>query len=88
MKTKQFYNATLNTHGVDITTDKGERFGIACPDETTARQIAAGGEAIELLRATVAALNYQIENAENGLPYPSALIKAEKFLANLHAEQQ
>jgi len=50
MKSTYFYSATLNKHGVDITTDTGERFGIACPDEPTARQIAAGGEAIELLK--------------------------------------
>ena len=40
MKTTHFYNATLDKHGVDVTTDKGDTFGIACPDETTARQIA------------------------------------------------
>jgi tRNA A37 threonylcarbamoyladenosine synthetase subunit TsaC/SUA5/YrdC len=53
MKTTYFHNSTLNKHGVDVTTDKGDTFGIACPDEQTARQIAAGLEAIELL-ATVA----------------------------------
>ena len=53
MKATQFYNATLNKHGVDVTTDKGDTFGIACPDEQTARQIAAGLEAVRLL-ATVA----------------------------------
>ena len=53
MKATHFYNATLNKNGVDITTDKGDRFGIACPDEQTARQIAAGVEAIELLEQMV-----------------------------------
>lgn len=53
MKATYFHNATLNKHGVDVTTDKGERFGIACPDEQTARQIAAGLEAIELLEQMV-----------------------------------
>lgn len=49
MKTHQFYSEILETHGVDITTDSGERFGVACPDEATARQIAMLPEAIELL---------------------------------------
>jgi hypothetical protein len=53
MKTTYFHNATLNKYGVDITTDKGETFGIACPDEQTARTIAAGLEAIELLEQMV-----------------------------------
>ena len=53
MKATHFYNATLNKHGVDVTTDKGERFGIACPDEQAARQIATGVEAIELLEQMV-----------------------------------
>jgi hypothetical protein len=53
LKATYFHNATLNKHGVDVTTDKGERFGIACPDEQTARQIAAGLEAIELLEQMV-----------------------------------
>ena len=100
MKTHYHYNTGLNMHVVEFTFQEGRIDSLepleatpriegvlVCPDEPTARTIAAGGEAIELLRATVAALNYQIENAENGLPYPSALIKAEKFLANLHAEK-
>lgn len=53
MKTTYFHNSTLNKYGVDFTTDKGDRFGIACPDEQTARTIAAGVEAVRLL-ATVA----------------------------------
>ena len=53
MITTHFYNATLNKYGVDITTDKGERFGIACPDEQTARTMAVGVEAIELLEQMV-----------------------------------
>lgn len=76
MKTTHFYNATLNKHGVDVTTDKGETFGIACPDETTARTIAAGGDAIELLRTVT-----QYEHD----PKIGALI--DQFLNNLHAEK-
>lgn len=53
MKATHFYNATLNKYGVDVTTDKGDTFGIACPDEQTARTMAAGVEAVRLL-ATVA----------------------------------
>ena len=49
MKATYFHNATLNKYGVDFTTDKGERFGIACPDEQTARTMAAGLEAVRLL---------------------------------------
>jgi tRNA A37 threonylcarbamoyladenosine synthetase subunit TsaC/SUA5/YrdC len=60
MITTHFYNATLNKHGVDVTTDKGDRFGIACPDEQTARTIAAGLEAVRLL-ATVAEPSNQIK---------------------------
>jgi len=37
-----FHNSTLNKHGVDVVTDNGTRFGIACPDERTARTLAAG----------------------------------------------
>ena len=53
MITTYFHNATLNKYGVDVTTDKGDTFGIACPDEQTARTIAAGVEAIELLEQMV-----------------------------------
>jgi len=74
MKSTYFYSATLNEHGVDITTDTGERFGIACPDEPTARQIAAGGEAIELLRTVT-----QYEHD----PKIGALI--DRFFTKLHA---
>jgi len=74
MKSTYFYSATLNAHGVDITTDTGERFGIACPDEPTARQIAAGGEAIELLRTIT-----QYEHD----PKIGALI--DQFFTKLHA---
>ena len=83
MTATHFHNSTLNKHGVDVVTDNGEKFGIACPDERTARTLAAGVEAVELLRRAVDALNYQLENSENGLPYPSALIKAEQFLKSL-----
>ena len=50
MKSTYFFNPAIPAHGVDITTDTGERFGIACPDEPTARTIAAGGEAIRFLQ--------------------------------------
>jgi hypothetical protein len=53
MKATYFHNSTLNKYGVDITTEKGETFGIACPDEQTAQTIAAGLEAIELLEQMV-----------------------------------
>ena len=67
MKTTYFHNATLNKYGVDITTDKGDTFGIACPDETTARTMAAGPEAIRLL-ATVAQPTEQIKQFLTSLP--------------------
>lgn len=52
MTTKHFHNSTLNKHGVDVVTDNGERFGIACPDERTARTLAAGA-LLEQIRADV-----------------------------------
>ena len=67
MKTTYFHNATLNKYGVDITTDKGDTFGIACPDEQTARTMAAGPEAIRLL-ATVAQPTEQIKQFLTSLP--------------------
>ena len=50
MKTTYFFNPAIPAHGVDITTDTGECFGIACPDETTARTIAAIPELLDALR--------------------------------------
>jgi hypothetical protein len=41
MKTTYFHNSALDKHGVDVITDSGECFGIACPDEKTARTLAA-----------------------------------------------
>jgi len=74
MTTHYFHSSTLNKHGVDVVTDNGENFGIACPDEPTARQIAAGGEAIELLRTIT-----QYEHD----PKIGALI--DQFFTKLHA---
>lgn len=74
MKTTYFFNPAIPAHGVDITTDKGERFGIACPDERTARTLAAGVEAVELLRTVT-----QYEHD----PKIGAMI--DQFFTNLHA---
>jgi len=41
MTAKHFHNPTLNKHGVDVVTDNGERFGIACPDEKLKRNYKA-----------------------------------------------
>ena len=62
MKTTYFHNATLNKHGVDITTDTGETFGIACPDETTARTIAAGQNNLHHLKELIEMLGSDWHN--------------------------
>ena len=88
MKTTYFHNATLNKHGVDITTDTGETFGIACPDEQTARMIAAGGEAIRILEALLIEVNKEDAHCEGNLLsgiYP-VMDKAQALLTNLHAQ--
>jgi hypothetical protein len=53
MKTTYFHNSTLNKHGVDVTTDKGDTFGIACPDEQTARTMAATTATLYHLKVVV-----------------------------------
>jgi len=57
MKTTYFHNATLDRHGVDVVTNSGECFNIACPDEKTARQIAAGPELLEALERIVRSID-------------------------------
>jgi hypothetical protein len=57
MTAKHFHNSTLNKHGVDVVTDNGERFGIACPDERTARTLAAGPELLEALERIVRSID-------------------------------
>ena len=53
MKSTYFFNPAIPAHGVDITTDTGERFGIACPDEPTARTIAATAATLYHLKVVV-----------------------------------
>lgn len=78
MTAKHFHNSTLNKHGVDVVTDNGGKFGIACPDERTARTLAAGVEAVRLLAEIVKCY----ENAQ--LPY-SAIKNAQTLLNTLPA---
>lgn len=100
MKTNYFFNPAVPAHGVDITTDTGERFGIACPDEPTARTIAATEAALQLLEKVA---NWELPDTDktwdDGTPmsYTAAFGTngardyfkglARLFLNNLHAEK-
>jgi len=87
MTTNYHYNTGLNLHVVEFTFQEGRIDSLepleatpriegvlVCPDEPTARQIAAGGEAIELLRTVT-----QYEHD----PKIGAMI--DQFFTKLHA---
>jgi hypothetical protein len=66
MKTTYFHNATLDRHGVDVVTDSGECFGIACPDEKTARTLAAGPELLEALKGLLSSYAADFKTITSG----------------------
>lgn len=89
MTAHHFHNQTLDRHGVDVTTDNGDRFGIVCPDELTARQLAAGPEAIarlEKVQADVMKLAALRDPDQLGT-WGAIFNQTREFLTNLHASK-
>lgn len=85
--TATYINTFADNHGIDYTTDTGKKgFIHGILDADTARTLAAGPEAIELVRTLMVQLkchNIGLEMAMDA----ELIAKAEKFLTNLHAQK-